>query len=67
MKSEPVLTASVVLAVIGGVLGFLTAHGVISSTDASAWTQLAAILVPVVLPIAAGLWARRKVTPVAKQ
>ena len=63
MKNEPVLTASAVVAVIGAVLGYLTTAGIISSTDASAWTQIAAVAVPIILPLAAGMWARRKVTP----
>jgi hypothetical protein len=66
-KNEPVLTASAVLAVLGAVLGFLTAHGVISDTDASTLTQVLAVVVPLMLPLVVGWWARRRVTPVNKQ
>ena len=67
VAKEPVLTASVALAIIGAVLGYLVTAGVISATQASAMTQLAATLVPLLLPLITGLIVRRKVTPVAKQ
>jgi hypothetical protein len=66
ISKEPVLTATSVLAVIGAVLGYLVSAGVLSDTQASSMTQLFAVLVPLVLPLLAGLWARRKVTPVPK-
>ena len=66
MKNEPVLTVATILALLGAVLGFLTAHGIISNTQASAMTQVFAVIVPLVLPLLAGWVARQKVTPVAK-
>jgi hypothetical protein len=63
VQNEPVLTAAGVTAVLGGVLGFLVAHGIISNTQASSVTQVLAVVVPLVLPLVLGWIARSKVTP----
>lgn len=64
IAKEPVLTVSSVLALVGGVLGYLTSSGVLSATQASAVTQVCSTVVPLVLPLVAGWVARSKVTPV---
>jgi hypothetical protein len=66
VNKEPVLTAASVLAVVGALLGYLVSAGVLSDTQASAMTQLFAVLVPFALPLLAGVWARKRVTPVQK-
>jgi lysylphosphatidylglycerol synthetase-like protein (DUF2156 family) len=65
VSNEPVLTAAGVTAVLGGVLGFLVAHGILSNTQASSVTQVLAVVVPLVLPLVLGWIARSKVTPTA--
>jgi hypothetical protein len=65
VSNEPVLTAAGVTALLGGVLGFLVAHGIISNTDASTMTQVLAVVVPLVLPLILGWLARQRVTPTA--
>lgn len=64
VKAEPVLSASGVLAVLGALLGFATAHGWLSETQASGVTQLLAVVVPLVLPLVVGWVARKFVSPV---
>lgn len=60
MSNEPVMTAS---ALVAAVLGLLVAFGVQITDDQQ---RAIATFVAVVVPLAAGLVARRKVTPVAK-
>lgn len=60
---EPVVTAASVLAVIGGALGYAVSHGLITSTQASGWTQLASTAVPVILPLIVGWVTRMHTTP----
>ena len=66
IAKEPVLTASSVLALVGGLLGYLTSSGVLSATQASTLTQVCSTVVPFVLPLVAGWVARSKVTPVVQ-
>lgn len=63
MKNEPVLTAAAVTPVAVAILGLLVAFGAPISDE-----QQTAILavVGVVVPLASALYARSKVTPVAK-
>jgi hypothetical protein len=63
VKQEPVVTASSVLAVIGAGLGYATSHGLITETQASGWTQLAATVVPFALPLVVGAVTRRYTSP----
>lgn len=61
VKQEPVVTAASVLAVIGAGLGYATSHGLLTETQASGWTQLAATVVPFALPLVVG-WVTRHYT-----
>jgi hypothetical protein len=63
VKQEPVITASSVLAVIGAGLGYAVSHGLITQTQASGWTQLAATVVPFLLPLVVGAVTRRYTSP----
>jgi hypothetical protein len=65
VKQEPVVTAASALAVIGGALGYAVSHGLITETQASGWTQLAATVVPVALPLVVG-WVTRHYTSPAQ-
>jgi len=65
VKQEPVVTASSVLAVIGAGLGYATSHGLISESQAAGWTQLAATVIPFVLPLIVGAVTRRYTRPAA--
>ena len=65
VKQEPVVTASSALAVIGAGLGYATSHGLITQTQASGWTQLAATVVPFALPLIVG-WVTRHYTSPAQ-
>jgi hypothetical protein len=65
VRQEPVVTAASVLAVIGGALGYATSHGLITETQASGWTQLAATAVPFALPLVVG-WVTRHYTSPAQ-
>ncbi len=65
VKQEPVVTASSALAVIGAGLGYATSHGLITQTQASGWTQLAATVVPFALPLVVG-WVTRHYTSPAQ-
>ena len=65
VKQEPVITASAALAVIGGGLGLAVSHGLITQTQASGWTQLAATVVPFALPLIVGWVTRRYTRPAA--
>lgn len=64
VQSEPVLSAAGVTAVITAGLAVLVAFGV-PITDAQAVAVVG--FVGVVAPIVAGVWARRRVTPVKPQ
>jgi hypothetical protein len=61
VNKEPVISAAIIAGAIGAVLTALVSLGVIQMTP----EQQAAILgaVVAVLPIALGIWARGKVTP----
>ncbi len=63
VKHEPVVTASAALAVIGAGLGYAVSHGLISESQASGWTQLAATVVPFALPLVVGWVTRRYTSP----
>jgi len=63
VQQEPVVTAASVLAVVGGALGYAVSHGLITETQASGWTQLAATVVPVVLPLVVGWITRMHTSP----
>ena len=65
VKQEPVITASSALAVLGAGLGYATSHGLITATQASGWTQLAATVVPFALPLVVGWVTRRYTRPAA--
>lgn len=65
VKQEPVITASSALAVVGAGLGYATSHGLITETQASGWTQLAATVVPFALPLVVG-WVTRHYTSPAQ-
>ncbi len=65
VKQEPVITASSALAVIGAGLGYATSHGLLTETQASGWTQLAATVVPFLLPLIVG-WVTRHYTSPAQ-
>ena len=65
-KSEPVIVAQVAAAIVS-ILSMLVALGVLSVTPEQfgAIEQAIAAVLAIVAPLAAGLWARAQVTPVA--
>lgn len=67
MKSEPVLTAATIAGVIMAGLAMAVSLGWLSLTD-DQMKAIQAFVLPVlglILPVAAALWARSKVTPTA--
>jgi hypothetical protein len=67
MKNEPVLTAAAIAGLIMAGLGMAVSLGWLK-LDESQMQAIQAFVLPLaglVLPLAAGLWARGKVTPVA--
>lgn len=66
VKAEPAVAAHLSSAVVGYVVTFLVLHGVVTSTQSSAVTQVVAPLVASVLLVALGFLVRRVVSPVAK-
>ena len=65
-KDEPVLVGSLSAAVVGYVLSFLVAHGVITDTQASTATQTIVPLVTAALITGLGVLLRRYVSPASK-
>jgi hypothetical protein len=65
-KDEPVLVGSLSAAVVGYVLTFLVAHGVITDTQASTATQTIVPLVTAGLITLLGVLLRRYVSPTSK-
>jgi hypothetical protein len=67
MKNEPVLTAAVIVALGGAIVGLLVAFGVpITEEQRDAIERFLIIVAPIVLSLAAGLAVRQAVTPNAK-
>ena len=67
MKTEPVLTAASIAGVIMAALAMAVSLGWLALTDAQ-MQAVQSFVIPalgLVLPVAAALWARGRVTPVA--
>lgn len=63
VKQEPVLVASSTAGLVAGGTGFAATAG----TSVPAWAQIAATVVPLLLPLITGWLARRRVTPTRSQ
>ena len=62
-KTEPVITIAGVTSVVFAVLGFLVAHGYLSNAQENTYEQILTTVIPFLIPLIAGLFARAIVWP----